>query len=399
MNERFATIMAANNNAPANEQEILPEGMTEAQVRDAVDFTNREIFDAAWSKEEPGALDPTGNRSLEQMGDGLEGQHEDDEESEQADEEAEDGEDAEGKEAKKGEEGEDGEDDEGEEEGEDEGQGEDGEGEGEDGEPAGQEAAPPPAEPGRVPSGRLREQTERATRAEEALRAMQAEREAERTQWRKEMDDFRAFAQAALQGRAPAPAKDAAQPESEPDVFENSKGWGDFLVKRATESSREQAAALANQVRVDNSFMIAEAMHGEKFTKAWEACNKLDANNPEDRVTVQRILQARNPGKAVIDWHDRVERDRTLGSESLADHDARVVKEAREAMIKDPEFRKQMLESIRSEASGQGGRPARTAVRLPKSLNGASGSGANAQLTDPLAADDSDRAVFDSAWR
>jgi len=390
--------MAANNNAPANEQEILPEGMTDAEVGAAVDFTNREIFDAAWSKEEPGALDPTGNRSLEQMGDGLEGQVEDDEESDQADEEGEDGEDAQGKEGKEAKEGEDGEGDEGDDEGEDQG-----EGEGEDGEPAGQEAAPPPAEPGRVPSGRLREQTERATRAEESLRALQAEREAERTQTRKDMDELRTQMTglvAALQGRVPPGQRsEPAQPEPEPDVFENTKGWGDHLVKRATESSREQAAALANQVRVDNSFMIAEAMHGEKFTKAWEACNKLDANNPEDRATVQRILQARNPGKAVIDWHDRVERDRTLGSESLADHDARVVKEAREAMIKDPEIRKQIIESIRSEASGQGGRPARTAVRLPKSLNGASGSGANAQLTDPLAADDSDRAVFDSAWR
>jgi hypothetical protein len=68
--------------------------------------------------------------------------------------------------------------------------------------------------------------------------------------------------------------------------------------------------------------------------------------------------------------------------------------ETREALMKDPEFRKQLLESMRSEAAPAGnGRP-RTVTRLPPSLADVSG-GQSAQSRNPSDYDDSEESAFD----
>ena len=69
--------------------------------------------------------------------------------------------------------------------------------------------------------------------------------------------------------------------------------------------------------------------------------------------------------------------------------------------MKDPDFRKQLLDDLRAEATGETpSRPQRSITRLPKSLNGATGQ-SHQKGRDPLVADtdDSDTAVFNSAWR
>src|SRR5215831_19720131 len=49
-------------------------------IQDAIASTEKEIWSEAWGQE-PDAADETGDRSLETMGDGLEGQHEPDDEA------------------------------------------------------------------------------------------------------------------------------------------------------------------------------------------------------------------------------------------------------------------------------------------------------------------------------
>src|SRR5262252_3319511 len=135
-------------------------------ISQAMAYTDKEIFEYGMhgkDGDDAGPLDDTGDRSPEDMGPGLEGQQEpdaDESESEQDEDEAAEGDAAEqdeGREqdeqAEEGEEAEDGE------------EGEEGEGEeaSEDQAAAAPEAAPPTPQ-GRVPSGRLREQTERAER-------------------------------------------------------------------------------------------------------------------------------------------------------------------------------------------------------------------------------------------
>src|SRR5215831_9380902 len=338
----------------------------EVDIGDLITATEKEIFDSGMrgqDVEDSGPEDPSGDRSLEQMGEGLEGQQEPDEdESESEDEE---GEESEGEEGEGEEQGE-------EQEGEEEGEEGKEEGEAEEAEP---EAETKPDEPHRVPSGRLREQTERAQRAEDQLKALQAERETERSQFRKEFDELRGqmtgLMTAVQHGRPPQPqAPQAPQPEPLPDVFENPQGFGEYFVK-AREADRAQFGQLLNQMRVENSLAIAHAIHKEDFAKAFEAANKLPPNTPETRDTVQRIFTSVNPGEALVQWHKKVERDQALGNQSLSDYEQKIRHQEREAMMKDPEFRKQFMSEMRSEAAGEGGRPARTVTRLPKSLNGA----------------------------
>src|SRR5215475_7400414 len=117
----------------------------EVDIGELITATEKEIFDSGMrgqDAEDGGPEDPSGDRSLEQMGEGLEGQHEPDE---------------------------------------DESESEDEEGEEQEAEPEAEPETKPDELQGRVPSVRLREQTERARRAEDQLKALQAERETERS--------------------------------------------------------------------------------------------------------------------------------------------------------------------------------------------------------------------------
>src|SRR6266851_2424183 len=113
-------------------------------IGDAIIATEKEIAGAAWGEEDTDAADETGDRSLEDMGDGLEGQREAEEDDEPEDDDA---------------------------DGEAESEGEAAEAEAAALAAAEQAKKTEPPEGGRVPSGKLRE-------ANEAKRAAEAERDA-----------------------------------------------------------------------------------------------------------------------------------------------------------------------------------------------------------------------------
>lgn len=353
--------------------------ITEADIAAAVNETEKEIAGAAWGDEETEALDATGDRSLESLGEGLEGQHEadeDDTEGEESGEEAES------------------------EEGEDEEQGEQPPQEA--GKSAGEQKTQVEGdEPrGRVPAGRLREATERARTAE-------AERDAERTARAEESKKLAALeAQMAtltqLLGRQQQPQttqqpQPRQEPKPAPDIFENPQGF----VEHITNQIRSELGGVRQDLQrqsVETSFRIAHVRHGDAFPKAMEAVNQLNANNPDDRATVQRIYNAPDPGEALVAWHKRNETLARVGNDPAA-YEARIRQETQEALMKDPEFRKQLLASLRSEAQqGDDGRP-RTTTRLPTSVARASGSNVGAAREHHGAMDDSDQAVADAAWR
>lgn len=368
--------------------------------------TENEIFSEAWGENKEAVLDETGDRSMEQMGEGLEGQREpDDDETEVDDDQAADepaseedtGEDTTGED----ESGEDGDDDGAEDEpAEDEPEGEH-EQEGEEPEPA--KPAPEPAKPeGRVPSGRLREQTERADRAETALRSANEERERERAEYNRRFDDMNGRLNTLLtalqSGQRPSPAAPPeARPEAPPDVFENPQGFVEYQ-NRQRQSDMARVEQMFSQMRFQNSMDIARATHKEKFEAAWDAVNKLSADRPDELATARQIYNAPNPGAELMKWHARNETLRIVGDDPAKFRDT-VSKETREALMKDPEFRKQLLEDLRAEATGETpSKPKRSITRLPKSLNGATGQ-SHQKDGDPLLYDDSDSAVFNSAWR
>lgn len=344
----------------------MPQDAFEQAVAEAIDATSNEIFDAPFGKEES-TLDETGDRSVETMGEGLEGQVEDEEETE-------------------GDEGEEGEGEEGE------------EAEGEEKPEAtakpdakAEETTKPNEPEGRVPPGRLREANERARNAEAKL----AQFETERTNTRTELDTLKgqlATLTQLLQKQQPQqetkqPAKEADEP---PDLFENPKGFLDYSDKRLDARLAPIAQALQSQ-RLETSFAIARGLNREAFGKAWEAVNKLDPNNADDRSTVQRIWASPDPGDALLTWHKRTETLREVGDDP-ASYRERVINETREKLAKDPEFRKQLLAELRAEAEGTGNT---ITTKLPPSLNGTRGSRV---AVDTSQLSDDPMAIFDSGF-
>lgn len=357
--------------------------LTEADISSAINETEKEIAGLAWGDEETEASDPTGDRSLEAMGEGLEGQHEEDED-ETGDEESE------------GESETEGEGEEGEEDGEQPLAAKKGEGEQP---PAGKQQTQvedPPA--GRVPSGKLREANERARAAEERARTIEAERtrEAERLV---ALEAQLATLTQLMQGQRQPPQQAAPvkeEPKSAPDLFENPTGFVDHITSQIEARLSGVQKNLQEQA-VNTSFRIAHVRHADTFQEAWTAVNKLDPNNPDDRATAQRIYNSPDPGEALVAWHKRNETFKRVGNDPAA-FEERIRKETMEALAKDPEFRKQIVASLRAEASqGDDGRP-RTTTRLPTSLGRASGSNVGARETRG-AMDDSEQAVSDAAWR
>lgn len=349
-------------------------------ISDAIVATEKEIAGDAWGQEDT-EHDGNSDRSLEDMGEGLEGQHE-----------AEDDIEAEGEEA------------EGDEESEGEGEGED-----EDAEAAtvaakanAGEVKPPVLEQpqGRVPPGKHREVAERARLAEAERDALKAElAKAGDTRSLADKLDMALREIAALKSAPRTEPKPAEAPKAEvvPDIFEDPKGFVEHLQKgfRAELSTRD--AQLANQ-RVETSMAIAHAFHKDTFETAFAAINKLNPQNPDDRSAIQRIYNSPNPGEALVAWHKRNQTLAEVGDDPAA-YREKVRTETREALMKDPEFKKALLAELRGEANrGDNGNP-RTTTRLPGSLHRAAGSNIGADRGDPHQYDDSDSAVAASAWR
>ena len=347
----------------ANENDIL---------REAISGTEREIFGDAFGQEDT-TLDDTGDRSLEAMGEGLEGQVEpEDEDEDEADEGEEGGEEAqpEGQKAKA---------------------------EGE------TEVEPKPAtdaqeERGRVPAGRLREATEarRAAEAErDALKAQFAERE---TAFQRALAETNARMEgimAALRGQQQPKPGDQPKADAIPDVFENPQGYAEYVIKQA-EARVQASEQRARDERINASMAAAEARHGDTFKQAFAAITSLDTNNPDNRAFVQRLTSAPNPGEAVVAWHKRTQVLRQIGNDPDA-YQRRIAEDARKALMEDPEFKRSLIEGMRSDAStGNNGQP-RTAVRMPPSLARTSGNNTRAP-NDLEIFDGSERATFDSAW-
>ena len=353
-------------------------------LKDAIIGTEREIFGEAFGKDDGAALDETGDRSLEQMGTGLEGQHEPEEDEEPEAEET--GEEAEPEkvEAKEGDKSKKTE------------------------ELEKPEKADPKAlvveEPkGRVPAGRLREETKRAQAAEAALveaKAKIAEADAAR---KKDIDALTArfdgvLAALSKQQQAVQPPKAEVKddkPAGPPDLFEDPKAFADY-VANASRAQLEQVRGQMDAQRVEMSLSLAHQKHGDTFKTAFETVSKLDPAAQENRELVQKMWRSPNPGEALVQWHKRNEALREVGDDPSA-YKARIADEARKAALADPDIRKQLIEEMRAEAeTGDGGKP-RSITRLPASLNRAPGGNVRAP-NDLEIYDGSDSATFNSAW-
>ena len=357
--------------------------LDDSAIAQAIIETEKEIAGGAWGDEETSALDETGDQSLEEMGGGLEGQHED-EDGETDDEGDEDGEDEAG-----------------------EGEGDEESNEGEEQPQAAKpgETKPEASEPqGRVPAGRLREATERARAVEAERDQLRQQLEEERSGRTRDIGDLRSQLQTLSQlvtqnGRQQPATQQAAeqdQPQGPPDMFEDPKGFAEYFNGQI----QSVATTIRNDMRrqaVETSFAMAHGKHGDTFSNALASIEKLDRNNPADRQTVASIYNSPNPGEALVGWHRRTETLARVGNDPAA-YEERIRNETRASLLADPEFRKQIVAELRGEAqTANDGKP-RTTTRLPRSLAQSGGSNIGADRTIARM-EDSDQAVADSAWR
>lgn len=333
---------------------------------EAFGATEKEIFGEVTTGE-PGALDETGDRSVEEMGEGLEGQHEPDEDGDADADEAPDG--AESAEA--GDKG-------------DQARGDDGKFVKADDKAPKEPKEPKPAdaEKNRVPLNELL--SERSLR-----QAAEAARDADR----KALADMNAKLDTALkqiETLKPKIEGPKADGEDGPDIFTDPKGF----IGKLTEGIRSEYNQKIADVTAGTSMQIAHYKHGEVFEKAYKELTALPVDDTS-RQLVQRLYHSPNPGEAIVAWHRQHEASKRIGSDGLDKYEERVRAETREKLMQDPEFRKQLIEDLRAEGSGKGQRPS---IRLPKSLNGAAGGGSQ-RIADPDEFDNSETSVFSSAFR
>jgi hypothetical protein len=228
-----------------------------------------------------------------------------------------------------------------------------------------------------VPPGRLREESERARKAE----ALAAEKDAAIESLKRE---FEALKTGLTAPKAPVQEPQKVEP---PDMFADPEGW-----------ARHQRAEIQTQFQsrfVEGSLSDAADTHGEKFQSAYSELQKIgqaEKSQFGSSPTVNRIWNAPNPGKALMNWHQQQLTVREVGGDPNAWLEKKI-----EERFNDPDFLAKAVERAKQAAQqGDNGKP-RTATRLPPSLN--SQTGGTHQDRDPDLYDASEESVFDFATR
>lgn len=220
---------------------------------------------------------------------------------------------------------------------------------------------------GFVPSGRLREERERAEAAERRFNEAQAN-------WQRQFEQ--------LQTRLPQP-----EPPKRPDVFENPDAFLDHGVKQAIEPIQGEFGKLKE------FYSKREAIrdHGmEKVSAAYNAIAEgLQTRDPEAQGVYQRAMQSMDPFGEIVAWHQQ----KTVFSQIGHDPNAWFEKELERRMV-DPKFAASYMEKVQQSARGAQ-KPQGTIVQLPPSLNKVP----QAQASSEDDNDMSDGALFRQAMR
>lgn len=219
-----------------------------------------------------------------------------------------------------------------------------------------------------VPRWRLREIAEERRQA-------QAERDALRVELTKLQTQI-----------AQRPAQQ--QQEQEIDPLLDPVGWQKKIEAGFEEKIRTMA--------LDMDLRVAHIRHGETFEKAYTALLE-QGQRGNGQLVRQLVGNPQGAGDRIVSWFKNQE----LMRETKGDLNG-FKKQIREELLKDPEFLKQAMEAARGQASGgqqpgqqQGQRP-NNITRLPPSLARQAGGSPN---SDPIDTDDSEKAVFDYAFR
>jgi hypothetical protein len=340
--------------ATANER---TEREFQSDVNQAVANTEDEIFQDALGDE---PLENDGDTSLEEMGEGLEGEHLDEEDD--ADEE---GEEAEGDEAE-----------------------EDGAEEAEEAE--GDEQA-------EEPQRDQRQRPERQDRRDIPLRQERDRRraaEGEAAELRRQLAEMNGrLTEISARVNAPAPKPAATEQRREkPDMFADPEGYERWVKEEAERIAdakvQERFTAFQQQQQQERETVLNDALNatatgprGFEFQAAYRALTSLP-KDAQSTALVGRIVRSPDPGQAILDWFE------DNGAE-----------EFREQIAQQLGLAPTARDTRRPNGnSRQMSRQPRHETRLPPSLNSARGGGRQA-IQDPEMLDDRDESVFAFATR
>jgi len=339
-------------------------------VNQAVANTESEIFGDALGDE---PLDNDADTSLEEMGEGLEGDDLDEEEGAEEDGDEEEGaENDAGEDAETPEEGEDAEDADGDDRSENLGHFERGKG------------FQPTQDRRHIP---LRQERERR-------RAV----ESENADLRRQMAEMNGrLTEISARVNAPVPKPETVEKKQKPDMFADPEGYERWVMEEAEKKAdakieqrftdfREQQRQEREDRLNDNLQRAASGERGFEFRAAYDAIMALDPRDPANQTTVQRLINAADTGQAILDWFE------DNGAEDFRTNIARSLGLLPSRNAARPQSRERL--------------PARHETRLPEqlrrpqppSLNATRG-GQRQQASDPEMMDDTDEGVFRFATR
>ncbi len=314
----------------------------DALASEAIAASEKEFFAEAMGKSEA-VLDESGDTSLEDMGEGLEGQHEPDEEADKAIEAK--AEDDDGVKPEKS---------------DDAARDEQGK----------FRKAETPAERGL--RSELTDERRKRQAVEEEFTKARADREAE-------LKALEQRLQMQFQQQLQALKQPQQQPEPKaeeiPDRWTDPEGFDRYQREKILAEVRAETQQMESR-RMAWSFEEATRKHGDAFKAAYAAADSLPAHSPEATQLLTAIRSSYNPGERLVEWHKGQLAMREIGPDPAAWKE-RQAAELREQLSKDPEFRKQLLADLQAEARGGAANPGKTAINLPPSLSSSRGGSAS----------------------
>jgi len=204
--------------------------------------------------------------------------------------------------------------------------------------PEAEQPAPEPDHEAKVPSWRLKEESDRRRDPEQALAEIRQE--------------IRQMQMQRMQ--PPPPPQQAPEPV---DIFADPQGFVQQM--QGTFEQRLKA------VQMENSLRFARYANPETFDKAYQTFLE---EAPRDNIAYQRVTQSGDPGETLVQWYKEQELKRELGGTDLKSF----LDKQREEWLKDPAVQAKVIEAFKATQQAQ---PTNKLTNLPPSLSKATASG------------------------
>jgi hypothetical protein len=190
-------------------------------------------------------------------------------------------------------------------------------------------------EDAKIPSWRLKEESDRRRDAERALEELR--------------NEFRNVQMQMAQFRQPQMPMES---QERPDIFADPEGFVQTLQGQFEQRIRA--------IQLENSLKFAHREYGEKFNEAYN--NFTDyITKTRDQATYQRIMASHDPGESLVQWYKDQQLHQELGGSDLKSF----LEKQREEWLKDPTVQAKVIEAFKATQQAQ----SPNNINLPPSLS------------------------------